>query len=126
MDDLTVNEYKSIQRQLMWDLMRHDAVFDPEVQAQVGCVPASMDVLEAEHEAADIRAERVTPYMMRVMYLAALTATIVGRTDLVTDVAEGSETDRLASLTTLIASGAVAVLSDLLDAGVLTATSEEA
>lgn len=108
------------RRELLFDLVaQRELLKNPAVQESFGFVPASDDVLDAEHRAADRRAMAIMPYRERIELLSALAATLIEGSMESIHEAELSEEIRIGLVGGVVSSCVCAVLSDLLDKGYL-------
>jgi hypothetical protein len=117
-------ELLALKRQLAWDMVQHADLADPESQRRFGLSPASMEVLKVEHRAAHVRLAHVLPFYERIKTLSALAATIAKPLilELLDEILDDTERDaRFGALLTI---ASTAVLSDLLDKGLVTCNLE--
>lgn len=116
-------------RRFAWDIFPHDFDLLKEIQGKLGLVPDDDDGMEVEHAASDIRINRVAPLSDTLQTLSGIAAEVMAQYLCVCveddadeedihipgDVIVAFETQN----TEVINDGATAIISHLLDTGVL-------
>ncbi|MFI0265672.1 hypothetical protein [Streptomyces luteogriseus] len=108
-------ELLALKRQLVWDMVQHSDLADPENQLKFGLSPASQEVMRKEHEAAHIRIAGVFPFYGRIQTLSGLAALVVK--PLILDLLDVTldEEERDAKIGALFTIASTAILADLID-----------
>jgi len=65
-------------KRLIWDIYPHDIDLVRDVQSKLGLVPDTDDGLEIEHDASDVRINRVAPLTDALETLAGYAAEVMG------------------------------------------------
>lgn len=115
------------QRQLAWDMVMHDHMVNPEVQRRFGLAPASKDVLDMEHADSDCRLHAVSPVYQRIWELNG-TASLIGHRAMLNYLGEDpadEDDDYAAILGAMTAALTVAIVSSLLDEGLISLNTPE-
>jgi hypothetical protein len=112
-----------IRRQLVWDSSDHTAA--DAVCAAVGLAPVSDEVMTMDHRASHVRMLKVAPFVATLALLAqemaGIHATLFERAvELAGEKMDISRDDIEARYLMIIASSAMAIVSQLMDAGLLT------
>lgn len=115
----------ALKRQLVWDMVQHSDLLDPDNQRRFGLSPASREVMEAEHRASHIRLATVLPVYGRIKTLSALAASVAWPLILELLGEEFDESEREARAGALFTIAATAVLSDLIDKGLVVSKVQE-
>ncbi|MFD4858459.1 hypothetical protein [Streptomyces atratus] len=112
-------ELMPLYRRLVWDMVCHESMMNPETQTRYGLNPASADVTEMEHEAADARLAEVYPLSLQILTEAKLAAKVAHAGILSSH--PSFPTDELDSevLGSLIAAASFSIIAGLVSAGLL-------
>lgn len=121
----TMGDYRGQMRKLVWDMIDHGYVPDPDVQRYFGLQPASFDVLQMEEDESIRRLAAVLPVHDRIRELCGM-ATLVGHRVIVSYLS-GDEHEEWAKAVVGVVSGALAtaVIAELIDDGLLAVTAPE-
>ncbi|MFH9606833.1 hypothetical protein [Streptomyces sp. NPDC017448] len=115
-----------LYRRLVWDMVNHHALLeDPSVQQKYRLSPASEDVMEAEHYAADHRIAAIHHLSLQIVTEAQL-AGIIAHTSIL-DLHPSFPVDEIKSehLGSLFAVAAYSIIGGLVAAGFLVPSPEE-
>lgn len=66
-----------LMKRFVWDTFPHDFDVITQVQRQLGLVPDGEDGMEVEHEASDVRINRVAPLSLTLRTLSGVGASVV-------------------------------------------------
>ncbi|MFJ1700370.1 hypothetical protein ACIOHC_35865 [Streptomyces sp. NPDC088252] len=112
-------ELMPLYRRLVWDMVCHDSLLDPETQVRYGLHPASADVTEMEHEAADVRLTTVYPLSFQISTEAQLAAKVAVTGILNSHPSVSAEELDPDSLGSLFAIASFSIIAGLVSAGLL-------
>lgn len=118
-----------VLKRMIWDVFPHDYSAIGEAQGYLGLVPDEAEGMEVEHDASDLRIARMMPLHVPIGTLSDLAGSVVACYVIQHCQAEfGDDEDVLppevvaqfeAQTSEVIAHGAYAVISHLMDTGVL-------
>lgn len=117
-------ELMPLYRRLVWDMVNHRAMMDPETQARYGLHPASADVTEMEHEAADARLSEVYPFSLQILTEAQLAGKVAHTGILNSHPSFSADVDP-EFLGSLFAVASFSIIAGLISAGLLVPHSPE-